>query len=308
VTADRPLSLLVCGAGRVVERLYGPAFRLSRAVSLAGVVDPRADRRAWAEKSLRVPASATLEDALAAVTPAGVVVATPPAQLIPMARAAQRAGLPVLIEKPGARSEAEAESLLAWEGGPPVRLGLSRRYWRRYRSLKRTATETGDWFVQIMTNHRQWAPVEPREWTSLDLIEDLLPHAYDLVTAVLGAEFGECGYPEVEHDSVGIGFSGGFLALMDGPAWTETVFGNGISVESMDWKLHRHDRGRRRGFMTGAARTLLARSGVRPLEPVEAIARLLDDFALDVRLRRQNDDLRALGALFDQVRTKLEAT
>jgi predicted dehydrogenase len=293
-----PLALLLCGAGRVVERLYGPALRWSRDTTLVGVVEPRADRGAWATRMLGVPAFPTLAAALAATHPAAVVVATPPDHLVEAAVACLNTRLAVLIEKPGGRSTAEVEQLLGRPGGPLVRLALSRRYWRRYSDQRLTAGRGAGWQVAMTTNRAAWGAIEPPPAESLTtLVEDLLPHAYDLATAVLGQTVAEVTNLRRQGAAVQIDFGGnGRVSLAYGRRWRETVALGAVPA------------GRRFAqVMRSGRQAVLARLGLRPLEPVEAVAHLLDDFAADVRLDRRNDDLREVAALFDRVRPFLAA-
>ena len=303
------LGLLLCGAGRVVERLYGPALRRSRRVRAVAVVDPREERRGWASRALGVPAYASVAAALAAEKPDAAVVATPPAYHVEVASELLLAGLPVLIEKPAARTAAEAAALLAVAGELPLRVALSRRYWRHYQpraAPNRVVASTG-WAVEMMTPVGRWGAIEPAgERTTADLLDDLLPHAYDIATSALAGDLSEVREARVDDSMVRLALAdGGVITLADGPGWRETVVGRGVSVEGCDWFLYGSRLTKGRAFVAGAARTALARAGVRTLEPVEAVARLLDDFAEDVRLGRRNDDLTRLARLFDAVREKL---
>jgi predicted dehydrogenase len=316
LTDGRRLGLLVCGAGRVIERLYVPALRRSQRFHVTGVVEPRPDRRAWAERVLSAPGFPSVDEALGATKADAALVATPAASHVAVASRLIDAGLPVLIEKPGATSVADADALLGRAGGKPVRLALSRRYWRRYRHLAAILLKgrrSGGWQLRLWTNYERWGAIDsggPR--TPAALVEDLLPHAYDLATAVIGADVSAVEKVAVLGKAVEISFGGhGSIVLADGPGWLEELSveldGRTVELASRDWDLYPDSFARYQALVGGVTTAALARTGLGVPEPADAIARLLDDFASDIETGRQNEDLRRLAALFDAVRPLLDA-
>jgi predicted dehydrogenase len=158
--------ILIIGAGSVGKRHARNLAVLGCRISC---VDPRADRRAeLAAETPVVGAHATAEEALQAGELYGVVVASPtgyhPANTI----AALEAKLPVLLEKPVAKTAAEAATMLAAQkrSGVPVLLGYTWRWWpplRRMRALLDEKTIGTLRHVQFhMSAHlADWHPWEP---------------------------------------------------------------------------------------------------------------------------------------------------
>ncbi|HEV7276275.1 MAG TPA: Gfo/Idh/MocA family oxidoreductase [Devosiaceae bacterium] len=121
--------LLIVGAGSVGKR---HARNLSALGCRISCVDPREDRR-W-EMAAETPLAGdfiSLDAALAQGRFDGVVVAAPTAHHPHATVAALEAGLPVLLEKPMARTAAEARDMLAAERRTevPVLLGYTWRWW-----------------------------------------------------------------------------------------------------------------------------------------------------------------------------------
>ncbi len=154
---DQSLRLLLCGGGRVAERYYGPALRLQRRFRVSAVVDPAAERREAFAHQLGAGHYASVAAACAAESFDVALVLTPPQTQPAVARELLEAGLPVLIEKPGASSRLEALGLLEVAADLPLRLALARRFWRRYRDLRSCIAGVPDgWSVAIETNPRAW--------------------------------------------------------------------------------------------------------------------------------------------------------
>jgi predicted dehydrogenase len=297
-----PERLLICGAGRVVERYYAPALRRGNAFSVAGVVDPSPERRRWAAAGLHCPTYATLEEALASVACDAALVTTPPATQAELAVQLLKHRLPVLIEKPGARSIGEAGRVLEAAAGLPVRLALSRRYWPRYQGLG--AEVKGDvrhWSIEIETDAAAWGHYDMTQATGLDgLIDDLLPHAYDIATSVLGValEAEEVAWGDRSLAIRAGGESPGEIGISHGSRWHESVRGQArqgpFEVTS----------GQSRS-LAGLAMAGLSRLSRRPAEPVEAIELLLESFAADLNDRSANPDFLRYATFSEQVRSLL---
>ncbi len=124
------LSIAVCGAGvigqahiRLIQALPAEEGRL------AGIVDPAPAARVQAA-SLGVPHEEDLQQALEDWRPDAVIIASPNALHVSMARACISRGIPVLVEKPLADDVAEAFALarLAEEKNVPLLVGHFRRH------------------------------------------------------------------------------------------------------------------------------------------------------------------------------------
>ena len=124
--AGQCVSILLIGAGRIglvhaltISRLQG--------ASLCGVVDPNSRAKALLQgMGLSARMFETLDEALAQTSPQAVVIATPPATHLRLARACLERGLAVMIEKPLAVQEnqlAEYELLTREFPAVPVYAG-----------------------------------------------------------------------------------------------------------------------------------------------------------------------------------------
>ena len=124
--------IAVAGCGRITERGYLQALRRRPELGLGALCDPDPRRLAGtAEAASRALGTAPrtyrdLEDLLAAESPAAVIVATPVAAHLPLARLAAAAGVRTLVEKPPAADAREA-ALLA-DLNPQPWVGLNRRF------------------------------------------------------------------------------------------------------------------------------------------------------------------------------------
>jgi predicted dehydrogenase len=134
------LRIGIAGFGRVAERFHLPALsRLAsagEAIRLDAVADPRAEaRRSPALAGVRALASA--EELVRSGLVDAVIVATPAETHAEVASVALRAGLPVLVEKPLARSIVEGEALrdAARSTGAALMVGFNRRHWDPVRVL-----------------------------------------------------------------------------------------------------------------------------------------------------------------------------
>jgi predicted dehydrogenase len=128
--------ILIIGSGSVGKRHARNLAALGCRISC---VDPRAARRAeLAAETAVVGSHATAEAALKAGGLDGVVVASPTAYHPADTLAALEAKLPVLLEKPVAKSAAEAEIMLRAEQttGVPVLLGYTWRWWPPLKRLR----------------------------------------------------------------------------------------------------------------------------------------------------------------------------
>ncbi|MGD8495717.1 MAG: Gfo/Idh/MocA family oxidoreductase, partial [Gemmatimonadales bacterium] len=189
VTPD-PLRVGLVGCGRAAERIYLPAFGRVPGAGLAAVSDPNTGRRALVARAAGAPDFADVEEMLTRCELDAVVVAAPPEVHAPIAEAALRHSLAVLVEKPlapdlvGARRIADA----AAEAGRPVMVGFNRRRLPavvRLRELlepvDRSALEFDSEFHALPA---AWDPVAGVR----DPIDDLASHHLDLFQFLAGSE------------------------------------------------------------------------------------------------------------------------
>lgn len=105
-----PVNIAVAGAG-VIGRAHIDVIAQSSRCRLSAIADPSEAAQALAQAH-GVPWFATLDALLAAVSPDGVVLATPNAMHVPQALQCIAAGVPVLVEKPIAHTVADARKLV----------------------------------------------------------------------------------------------------------------------------------------------------------------------------------------------------
>jgi predicted dehydrogenase len=104
------LNIAVAGAG-VIGRAHIDVIAQSSRCRLSAIADPSEAAQALAQAH-GVPWFSTLDALLAAVSPDGVVLATPNAMHVPQALQCIAAGVPVLVEKPIAHTVADARKLV----------------------------------------------------------------------------------------------------------------------------------------------------------------------------------------------------
>ena len=123
-----PVRLVVVGAGLVGKR-HVTAIRRSKAAELAAVVEPGADGAAYAAAQ-GVPHFATLDEMFDRIAPDGVILSTPTPLHLGQGLDCIAHRCPVLIEKPLAVTAEEARRLsrAAQEAGLPVLVGHHRRH------------------------------------------------------------------------------------------------------------------------------------------------------------------------------------
>ena len=125
-----PLRLVLAGLGARGRYWRTVIEREARAEAVAFVDPSPAARAAFSELQPGVPAFADVADAVAAVHPDAIVLATPPDTREAHLELACRERLPVLVEKPLALDLVEAARLVAMadEAGIPLMVGLNFRY------------------------------------------------------------------------------------------------------------------------------------------------------------------------------------
>jgi len=105
-----PVNIAVAGAG-VIGRAHIAVIAQSSQCRLSAIADPSEAAQALAQDH-GVPWFATLDQLLAAVSPDGVILATPNAMHVQQALQCIAAGVPVLVEKPIAHTVADAQKLV----------------------------------------------------------------------------------------------------------------------------------------------------------------------------------------------------
>ena len=105
-----PVNIAVAGAG-VIGRAHIAVIAQSSQCRLSAIADPSEAAQVLAQAH-GVPWFATLDELLAAVSPDGVILATPNAMHVPQALQCIAAGVPVLVEKPIAHTVADAQKLV----------------------------------------------------------------------------------------------------------------------------------------------------------------------------------------------------
>ena len=292
-----PRRLLLCGAGRVVERYYAPALLRSPDFRVEAVVDPSPERRTWASTTFAAPAYGSIDEALAAHAFGAALVVTPPQAQPDLVLALLSRGLPVLVEKPGALSIAEAGRLVTAADSLPLRMALVRRYWQRYERLKqRLGGKPDAWSIELETNPGAWGHVDGAQASGIEgLIYDLLPHAYDIAVSSLGAGLSEP--------------AGGALADDRVTLWFDSARTQTISIRHGDTYIERVTAQRDgRSFasepsqVASIAERLAIRARLQRPEQEVAFDRLLASFADDLRNGVRNDDLIGCAELIERVK------
>ncbi len=177
---SEPLRLGLVGCGRMAERGYLPALGFTRAVSLTAVADVDAARCARVAPGL--PSYRSAEALLAAEEVDAVVLATPPGDHLPGARAAAAAGVPALVEKPPAPDLAGAAELAALD--PPPWIGFQRRFRPELEALRARFhdAEEPNLTLELASNRVAWDAYVSRD----DALADLAPHLVDLAAWLTG--------------------------------------------------------------------------------------------------------------------------
>ena len=115
--AKRPLRVALAGCGGVAQAKWIPALRrlqtIGEPVTICGVADPTEAARDKGALLAGGAAFATLTELIRATRPDVVLVLSADAVHVALAREAIAAGIPCLVEKPLARSFAEAAALVS---------------------------------------------------------------------------------------------------------------------------------------------------------------------------------------------------
>jgi predicted dehydrogenase len=182
-----PLKVGLVGCGRLAERGWIPALKLTAATGtaeLVGLAEPDARRRGAAVQATGIEAAFEDWPELIAAGRANVLVlALGGAAQVEPAEAATAAGLRVLVEKPPGGDLAGAQALARLQPAPGV--GFSRRFdpaWRTLRDAARRASVPLDLELRLSYRRSAWDPHVVGD----DALADMGSHAIDLA-AWIGA-------------------------------------------------------------------------------------------------------------------------
>jgi myo-inositol 2-dehydrogenase/D-chiro-inositol 1-dehydrogenase len=274
------LPIGIVGCGRIAERAYLPALARIGAARLAAVADPRAERRELVAG--KVPGCAaydSLDALLKGGQVAALVVATPAATHAEVAARALDAGLPVLVEKPLARSVSDIAELAARVAGsrePALMMAFNRRFWEPIRRMRgalqaAAAHPTGSARLVMTGDIRSWASIEERS----DVLCDLATHQFDLLRFLFRSEIASVRARWIDSRTIRID------AQLDGGTEASCIASHAgrpqetirVSVAAAAFEVHR---------------------GSERIAPVEGAARGALDVLASVgrRLRRRPSSLR----------------
>lgn len=193
------LRAALIGYGLAGEEFHGPLLERAPGIELASVVTADADRAARARAAH--PGATVLDRAELVWERAGeldlVVVATPNATHVPLARAAIEHGLPVVVDKPLAVTAADAAALTeqAERAGVPLTVFHNRRFDAEQRALRALLADRRlGRLLRIEARLEQWAGDTARTpWRRArepaqggGILLDLGSHLVDQAIALLG--------------------------------------------------------------------------------------------------------------------------
>jgi len=187
------LSVGLIGCGWIAELAHIATLKRSRDAGLVAVAEPDAERRKWVRG--RVPAARLYESGLELLEDASVqavVIALPTALAAPVARAAFRAGKHSYVEKPGAPSADEWQSVVdAWaHSGKSGVIGYNFRHNPIYMDAVRRVREGSVGQIVAVQARFNWAAEQVEGWrastgTGGGVLLDLASHHVDLVSHLL---------------------------------------------------------------------------------------------------------------------------
>lgn len=180
IALERPVRVGLVGCGRVAEFGYLPAFRRAAGVKLVGVADVNLSR--CREIAPQIPAHENVEALIEAGDVDALVISTPTRFHLAGARAAARAGLPVLLEKPPGLNLEEARALNTLSPSPWI--GFNRRFDPNVRRLKNGFPQGGTIQLELCYRRASWKPLDMQD----DALLDVGPHLIDLSRWLTGGE------------------------------------------------------------------------------------------------------------------------
>jgi predicted dehydrogenase len=212
--SSHTLRVGLLGFGLAGRAFHAPLIAACPGLALAAVVTRDPARRA--------ALAAAYPDAAALDTPEQlwdraasldlVVVATPNQSHAPLARAALRAGLPVVVDKPFATSAAEARAVVdeARAAGRPVTVFQNRRWDGDFLTVRRLLGDGALGEVRrFESRFERWSPVPRQGWRERGdpaeaggLLFDLGAHLIDQALQLFGPV--RTVYAELDHRRAGV--------------------------------------------------------------------------------------------------------
>jgi predicted dehydrogenase/pyruvate-formate lyase-activating enzyme len=175
---SRPLRVLLVGSGRRARRIEGVARSMTE-LAIEGVASPNVEHAEWPEIG-HAPRFSSVAQALDALRPEAVIVAAATSAHAEIAIAALDAGAVVLLEKPLARTEAEAERIALHPAAGRLIVA--------YQSLHAVGVErvlAASGPLTLTRRSTRESGESLRSWSRASLAETL-EHAVSLVLAGLG--------------------------------------------------------------------------------------------------------------------------
>jgi predicted dehydrogenase len=280
-------------------------------VTLAGVVDlnpERAQDIAATHATIVIPDAASLIGQVDAV-----VVATPTASHAHVARPLLEAGVAVLVEKPMARSQVEADELLnaARTGGATLAVGHTERFNPAVAVARERLTSPR--FIEV---HR--LGTFPDRSLDIDVVFDLMIHDIDVILSIVGspvAAIDAVGVPvltpKIDIANVRLRFESGCIANLTASRISrdrtrKIRFFQPDSYVSVDYAEQEVEVWR---LVRPPAGLPAIEGGLVPVKQEEPLKRELEDFVDAVRTRRQpqvtGEDGRRALALAEEVTSRM---
>jgi predicted dehydrogenase len=216
-TIVRPLRVVVAGAGAFGKnhlRVY-KELAASGVVELCGVIDRDAATMAAAAEHYQIPGFATVAECVAALQAVDAAsVCVPTVHHAAVAEELMKSGIDVLIEKPIAASDAEADRIvsLAEELGRVVQVGHLERFNPAVMAARQFLNRP-----MFFESHRL-SVFTPRS-LDVDVVLDLMIHDLDIVLSLVGSPVREVravGLPvlsqKVDIANVRVEFENGCIA------------------------------------------------------------------------------------------------
>lgn len=193
----RPVRVGLVGCGRLAERGYVPALAQTDAVSLVAVADR--DLARCDAVAPGVPAYRAVDELLVGTDIELLVLAHASSDHVADACAAAAAGVASLVEKPPARTAAEAGSLVGLE--PVAWMGFNRRFLPEIATMRTQLASDPPAALELELS------ILPSAWAAFDGAEsallDLGPHVVDLALWLTGREPSRLRVQQTsEHESV----------------------------------------------------------------------------------------------------------
>ncbi len=190
------VSTALVGFGHAGRVFHGPLLADDARFSLDVIVTSAPERVAdAARRHPRARVVASVEEALA-TGPELVVVASPPASHVPVARAALEAGCAVVVDKPLCAHAAEARALIARadELGRPLTVFHNRRWDSEFLTVRRLLDDGALGEVRRFESRiERWKPVETKPWKAAatwreggGVLYDLGSHLIDQALVLFG--------------------------------------------------------------------------------------------------------------------------